>query len=333
MRIRDRLPRLADERTLPASTATPYRMLAGLLLLVAVLSAMLALASDPGDQLRNVDIAAALVLPALSVVSLRVLPSLRSGVGVDLACLAFSSIACVGVALSTNAASQVLVGLGLVLIAVFAAYFLPPYRFLLQLGVMLVGYAVTTALNPLLLTPVVAFVVICVVATLSLTVASLVRRLRRAALVDPLTGVHNRLALFHLAELLHSAAIRAGVPVSVGVIDLDGLKPVNDRLGHAAGDALIREVARAWQDSLRESDVLARIGGDEFALILPGTDEQHAAELADRVRDRSSGAWSAGFATWAADEELDDALHRADTAMYQVKAERRTGGANAPDGV
>lgn len=105
----------------------------------------------------------------------------------------------------------------------------------------------------------------------------------RLALVDPLTGLHNRrYAMPHLAGISDRAGL-AGLGYAVMVVDLDRFKAVNDRWGHAAGDAVLVEVARRLADNLRSGDLLARIGGEEFLVGLPDTGPAAARAIADRL--------------------------------------------------
>ena len=153
---------------------------------------------------------------------------------------------------------------------------------------------------------------------------------RSLAMTDALTGLGNRRALEqHLARTA-SDAQRTGVPFSVIVIDVDGLKRVNDQAGHDAGDALLKDFARAIDDVIRGSDVGLRIGGDEFVLILPRTTEMSARTVAERLVTATEQyatpfgppRFSYGIATYAAGENEYDVVTRADAALNAVKRER-----------
>jgi len=151
----------------------------------------------------------------------------------------------------------------------------------------------------------------------------LAERVRRHAETDPLTGLLNRRAFVTAAEREHELAARTGADLTVVLVDLDDFKAVNDRDGHQAGDRLLAELAAAWQDALRPADVLARHGGDEFALLLPATAEEGAERVVARLREAHPMTWSAGVADWARGASLDAAWAVADTKLYEMKRERR----------
>ena len=150
-------------------------------------------------------------------------------------------------------------------------------------------------------------------------------RTRETSLRDPATGLHNRRHFDeHLRAELARAA-RAGTTVALVMLDMDGLKRVNDRDGHHAGDVMLRAAADAMRQVVRESDAACRVGGDEFALILPGADAAAATLVAERVRRRfaRAGAYdlSAGVAVFPFDATGADRLCRAaDAAAYASKA-------------
>jgi two-component system cell cycle response regulator len=116
-----------------------------------------------------------------------------------------------------------------------------------------------------------------------------IRSEANAAGHDPLTGLHNRrYAMPHLSQLAANATA-TGRPLAVMVADLDYFKKVNDDFGHAAGDAVLIELAKRLQKELRASDMVARIGGEEFLIILPGTPPDKAREMALRLCDEVGG--------------------------------------------
>lgn len=173
-------------------------------------------------------------------------------------------------------------------------------------------------------------------------VASLVmlRRLmrQRSALAhlathDPLTGALNRRTIERDFGRLAAMALRSGSNVGVLAIDLDGFKSVNDLHGHAVGDELLRRVAETLWLTVRPSDVVARVGGDEFVVLLADVEEVQACEIAERVQSALLEAafavvdgtlitprCSVGVAVAAAGDTIDSALAGADRAMYRVKA-------------
>jgi diguanylate cyclase (GGDEF)-like protein len=150
--------------------------------------------------------------------------------------------------------------------------------------------------------------------------AAHVAQLHRTSVTDPLTGTLNREGLTRAADRTFAAARRASSTVAVAAIDLDGFKAINDTGGHLAGDEVLREFASALRAELRTTDVLARTGGDEFVILLPGADSRHIDTLARRLRRRCSVALTYGAVTSYGDEALTDAVARADRVLYRQKA-------------
>jgi len=148
-------------------------------------------------------------------------------------------------------------------------------------------------------------------------------------LQDPLTGLLNHAAFHDAVEAEIDRHQDSTRPFSVVMLDLDGFKSVNDLRGHAEGDRLLREVAEAIRDIPRDGDVAARVGGDEFALLLRGADGPGATAVAERLRDsvRERGAGidaSFGVGTWPMDGPSKNLLLlRADTALYAAKSAQR----------
>ena len=169
---------------------------------------------------------------------------------------------------------------------------------------------------------------------------SLARQLeasRAAADTDPLTGLLNRRAWNAVCAVEQGRHHRLGDHASVVVVDLDDLKGVNDSLGHAAGDELLRTAARVLRTTIRAGDHLARIGGDEFTVLCPQTTQDEAGHLATRLTAalaEAEVAASTGTGTMTQVTGMSDAQDEADRRMYAVKRERRRTSSRAgSDGV
>ena len=158
------------------------------------------------------------------------------------------------------------------------------------------------------------------------------RELRRLATIDPLTGTPNRRHFSSLANQEMEHAHRYGLPLSAIMLDVDHFKKVNDSWGHAIGDEVLKRVTEAMGAQLREIDVLGRMGGEEFAVLLPRTPLDGAALLAERLRAAVAAirlplaegglrtTISLGVASRRDGEaQFDHLLGRADRAMYQSK--------------
>ncbi|WP_432570759.1 GGDEF domain-containing protein [Kineococcus sp. SYSU DK005] len=162
--------------------------------------------------------------------------------------------------------------------------------------------------------------------------AGLLARLERAAEHDALTGLANRRRWDGTAALEIARARRTGAPLTFALVDLDRFKRYNDAFGHLEGDALLREFAAAASSCLREADTLARWGGEEFAIALPGCTAQEAVLVTDRIRavvPRGQTA-TVGVAQWSAAESAAEVLARADEALYRGKGGGRDATVVAP---
>jgi diguanylate cyclase (GGDEF)-like protein len=163
-------------------------------------------------------------------------------------------------------------------------------------------------------------------ATVACHNAETYRRVQQAARTDALTGLLNHGAMQVRVREEIARAQRDGTALSFVIIDLDDFKRINDVRGHQAGDELLRQVAGVLHAELRPYDVVARYGGDEFVLLLPGSDEADARAVAERVRDaverQKVGACSLGVAEWHPPLDADGLLEHADRALLLAK---RTG--------
>ena len=157
--------------------------------------------------------------------------------------------------------------------------------------------------------------------------------LDRQARTDMLTGLLNRRGFDTQMSFAMALARRSGRPLSLITVDVDHFKRVNDTYGHAAGDEVLRRLAQTLQERLRGSDVVARVGGEEFVAMLPDTDLEGARAIAetlvaamDEQRDAVVGkvTVSAGVATLRGPEyESADLMRRADAALYEAKGQGR----------
>lgn len=162
-----------------------------------------------------------------------------------------------------------------------------------------------------------------VVRLLSERVERLVGELRHAAATDPLTGLPNRRAFGQRLGHELARARRTGEAFATLLIDVDHFKQINDRRGHAAGDDALVALADVLTRELREIDTVARIGGDEFAVIVPATGVAGALQAAQRLRERAGIPISVGAAVYGIDGHTADELARAaDAALYEAKRQR-----------
>lgn len=158
------------------------------------------------------------------------------------------------------------------------------------------------------------------------------RELREMAILDPLTGVVNRQHFTDMAAQEIERARRHGRDLAVVMLDVDHFKSVNDTHGHACGDEALRTIVASVEPELRTTDVFARMGGEEFAILLPETSLEYAAAIGERIRAsiaKQTLAWdgkdfgvtaSIGVAAWAPGETvIEPALARADRALYAAK--------------
>jgi diguanylate cyclase (GGDEF)-like protein len=243
--------------------------------------------------------------------------------------------------------------MGLIVVVVFCTFALRPRQTLLLALCGLLGMGVTMwwhqMRDPLRYPPRVEAVTFVIMAGCSLTVTFLTgemnklrarlkakREIMEAALVtirvlattDDLTSVSNRRHMNEVLEDEHG-------PACVALVDIDFFKQINDRHGHAAGDAVLRAVAHKLRDDLRDGDVLARWGGEEFLVLLPATSLDDARAFIESIRAGMADlvvpgvdpdlrvSFSAGVAARQGREPFNDTINRADKALYRAKAAGR----------
>jgi diguanylate cyclase (GGDEF)-like protein len=157
------------------------------------------------------------------------------------------------------------------------------------------------------------------------------RTLERESQEDPLTGLANRRSFTRRLAAEMEVALAVGQPLTLAVADLDHFKVVNDRLGHSVGDVALRESSALMQKLSRDTDLVARIGGEEFALVLPAMTRDGAIEFCNRIRNAiASHEWqrfhpelavtiSIGLAQWDGTAEVPELLESADAQLYRAK--------------
>jgi diguanylate cyclase (GGDEF)-like protein len=162
-------------------------------------------------------------------------------------------------------------------------------------------------------------------------VARLYEQLKLLAATDVLTGLANRRGFFDRLTAEIARAQRTGEPFSIALVDVNFLKVINDRYGHGVGDRALIAMGQTLTRSIRASDLAARVGGDEFTLLLPGATFLQAENLLDRIAQtnvhaidctdgRAAPQFAWGIATWPADGQTADApMQTADLRLYAMK--------------
>lgn len=183
------------------------------------------------------------------------------------------------------------------------------------------------------------FVLFAVTSVLLVRLRGEMAREERLARVDSITGAANRRAFFEAVEAEIARAARFGKPLAVGVLDLDKFKAVNDSLGHAAGDEVLRAVVGVLRRHLRAVDTVARLGGDEFGLLLPETTEEGATFALGKLKEgfaeaMRQGGWPINFSAGVIvylepPKSVTEALKAADELMYRAKRTGKGGIATA----
>lgn len=213
--------------------------------------------------------------------------------------------------------------IGLVWVALYVSFWFPRTRALVYTTVAAAGYLVIVVRARELAPLTYAWAVITITMySIVLTVGYLVGLLEAQSKHDPLTGLLNRNALDEYLIVTPTAG-RTVTPRTLVMIDLDGFKLVNDIGGHAAGDRVLQEFAEHLRATLRGDDLIFRVGGDEFFLLLPQTRIEDALPKLERLRNDAPVGCSFGAVEWTLDQSFDDASSAADALMYADKAARR----------
>lgn len=159
------------------------------------------------------------------------------------------------------------------------------------------------------------------------------RELEKLAITDVLTGLNNRRYANQVFELELERSKQNGLPLSIGLLDIDRFKKINDKYGHHVGDEVLKEIANILFSSTRYMDMVARMGGDEFFLLFKNADLKAATNAMERLRQRVGSkkfpsmpeaiTFSAGVILCHKDETADEAMHRVDKMLYQAKRSGR----------
>ncbi len=238
--------------------------------------------------------------------------------------LASSVVIVAAVTVSPDAATAVSIGSLVGLVAINACYFFSLTLSVAHLLVTMASVTTALALRDDVTLPTALAIDAAVIGLATVTRGLVVRA--SSASRDPLTGLANRRGFDSALDELLATSDRTGEPLSAALLDLDHFKAINDTEGHDAGDRVLRQVAEIWRTALPGTAVLARHGGDEFALLLPGLSGPAALDLVRRIRaSHPQIGMSCGVAEHRADDSAAQLMRRADLALYTVKTAGRGG--------
>lgn len=233
-----------------------------------------------------------------------------------------------------------LVGIGIgsqVVRIVLPVILVVPFIFSIVVGRLIDSGTMTGALARTLAAPAEAFLLLGIIVWMAWHLNRLERRLRELSLTDELTKLYNRRGFHFLAEQIFRNATRSRTGMTALFFDLDGLKHANDTIGHEGGSELIKAFARILVESFRETDIIGRVGGDEFTVLTTGDGGQAhkiLARVVGRLGDYNMSSdlsvplsFSVGVAEFAygSTESLDALIARADALMYEDKLARKAG--------
>ncbi|MDF2500100.1 MAG: pleD 3 [Anaerosporomusa subterranea] len=170
----------------------------------------------------------------------------------------------------------------------------------------------------------------CVLAIVGLVTGRFIQKLSLSSHTDFLTGLWNRRYFYLRLDEEETRATRKKTPLCIAMIDVDGFKKINDTYGHAIGDVLLSDLAAIFKKNTRNTDIVTRWGGDEFAIIFVETSLADALEITERIRRKVEKTFhasyfltiSAGIIPLEPDQDIKDLLIKADQALYQAKTQK-----------
>jgi diguanylate cyclase (GGDEF)-like protein len=298
------------------------------LLLLSACVAMLFVAFPGGfENARTLELEVVAGLLLLALLARFVGPHVPEPWAFDCLILLVGGLASLAAAQLPENEGQMLIGIGLLAVGVVVAFFRSTVHTMLLTCAILAMWLVAVSLDRTFSSPAIALALAIIVLGVTWFVSRLVQRLHELALHDSLTGLLNRRGLELLAEPVIAGARRARLPVTIAIVDVDRFKLFNDTRGHLAGDQLLVAVADAWDEAVRDSDLLARFGGDEFVVVLVGASADEARALDTRASTtfrsvRSDGwkdGWTIGIAELGAEERMVEAIDRADVELLERK--------------